>query len=58
MFCMTDMEVIEMLQQIDREYSEYVQYSDNAGIRQLLFKEGKQMNPIDLLNRYYDNAAV
>ena len=49
-FCMTDMEVIEMLQQIDREYSEYVQYSDNAGIRQLLFKEGKQMNPIDLLN--------
>ena len=57
-FCMTDMEVIEMLQQIDREYSEYVQYSDNAGIRQLLVKEGKQMNPIDLLNRYYDNAAV
>lgn len=57
-FCMTDMEVIEMLQQIDREYSEYVQYSDNAGIRQLLFKEGKLMNPIDLLNRYYDNAAV
>ena len=57
-FCMTDMEVIEMLQQIDREYSEYVQYSDHAGIRQLLFKEGKQMNPIDLLNRYYDNAAV
>ena len=57
-FCMTDMEVIEMLQQIDREYSEYVQYSDNAGIRQLLFKEGKQMNPIDLLNRYYENAAV
>lgn len=57
-FCMTDMEVIEILQQIDREYSEYVQYSDNAGIRQLLFKEGKQMNPIDLLNRYYDNAAV
>ena len=57
-FCMTDMEVIEMLQQIDREYSEYVQYSDNAGIRQLLFKEGKQINPIDLLNRYYDNAAV
>lgn len=57
-FCMTDMEVIEMLQQIDREYSEYVQYSDNAGKRQLLFKEGKQMNPIDLLNRYYDNAAV
>lgn len=57
-FCMTDMEMIEMLQQIDREYSEYVQYSDNAGIRQLLFKEGKLMNPIDLLNRYYDNAAV
>lgn len=36
-FCMTDIEVIGMMQQIDVEYSEYVHYSDNAGIRQLLF---------------------
>ena len=57
-FCMTDMEVIEMLRRIDREYSECVQYSDNAGIRQLLFKETDKIEPIDLLNRYYENAAV
>ena len=57
-FCMTDIEVIGMMQQIGVEYSEYLQYSDNAGIRQLLFKEGKNIEPIDLLNRYYENAAV
>lgn len=57
-FCMTDIEVIEMMRQIDNEYSEYVQYSDNSGIRQLLFKEGEKIDPIDLLNRYYENAAV
>lgn len=57
-FCMTDIEVIEMMRQIDNEYSEYVQYSDNSGIRQLLFKEDKKIDPIDLLNRYYENAAV
>lgn len=55
---MTDIEVIGMMQQIGVEYSEYLQYSDNAGIRQLLFKEGKNIDPIDLLNRYYENAAV
>lgn len=57
-FCMTDIEVIEMMRQIDSVYSDYVQYSDNLGIRQLLFKEGKKIDPIDLLNRYYENAAV
>lgn len=57
-FCMTDIEVIEMMKRIDCEYSEYVQYSDNSGIRQLLFKEDKKIDPIDLLNRYYENAAV
>lgn len=57
-FCMTDVEVIEMMKRIDCEYSDYVQYSDNSGIRQLLFKKGKKIDPIDLLNRYYENAAV
>ncbi len=57
-FCMTDIEVIEMMRQIDNGYSEYVQYSDNSGICQLLFKEGKKIDPINLLNRYYENAAV
>lgn len=57
-FCMTDIEVIDMMKRIDCEYPEYVQYSDNSGIRQLFFKEGKKIDPIDLLNRYYENAAV
>lgn len=57
-FCMTDIEVIDMMKRMDCEYSEYVQYSDNSGIRQLLFKEGRKIDPIDLLNRYYENAAV
>ena len=57
-FCMTDIEVIDMLRRISEKYSGYVQYSDNAGIRQLMFKEGKDIKPFELLNRYYDNAAV
>ena len=55
---MTDMEVIDMLKRIGKKYSEYVQYSDNAGIRQLLFKEDVAIEPIDLLNEYYKDAAV
>ncbi len=49
MFCMTDAEVIGMAEAIGERYSEYVQYSDNAGIRQLLFKEGSSLRGIDVL---------
>ncbi len=58
MFCMTDAEVIGMAQAIGEKYPEYVQYSDNAGIRQLLFKEGSSLKGIDVLEKYYKNAAV
>ncbi len=58
MFCMTDAEVIGMAKAIGERYSEYVQYSDNAGIRQLLFKEGSSLRSIDVLEKYYKNAAV
>ena len=58
MFCMTDAEVIDMAQSIGEHYSEYVQYSDNAGIRQLLFKEGSSLKDIDVLDKYYKNATV
>ena len=57
-FCMTDAEVIDMAQSIGEHYSEYVQYSDNAGIRQLLFKEGSSLKDIDVLDKYYKNATV
>lgn len=58
MFCMTDAEVIDMAQSIGEHYSEYVQYSDNAGIRQLLFKEGSSLKDFDVLDKYYKNATV
>ena len=57
-FCMTDAEIIDMAQSIGETYSEYVQYSDNAGIRQLLFKEGSSLNGMDVLDKYYKNATV
>lgn len=58
MFCMADAEVIDMAQNIGESYSAYVQYSDNAGIRQLLFKEGSSLTSMDVLEKYYKNAAV
>lgn len=58
MFCMTDAEVIDMVQAISQVYSSFVQYSDNAGIRQLLFKEGTSLNEMKILDKYYKNATV
>lgn len=58
MFCMSDAEVIDMAQNIGETFSNYVQFSDNAGIRQLLFKEGSYLSGMDVLEKYYKNAAV
>lgn len=58
MFCMSDAEVIEMAQKIGTSYATYVQYSDNAGIRQLLFKEGISLKNMDVLDKYYKNATI
>ncbi len=58
MFCMTDAEVIDMAQAIGEKYPEHVQYSDNAGIRQLLFREGSSLERADVLDKYYKNATV
>lgn len=51
MFCMNDMEVIAMCQQIENEKPECVRYSDTAGIRQLQFIQ--EINNEDILNEYY-----
>ena len=51
MFCMNDMEVIGMCQTIERIKTEYVRYSDTAGIRQLQFIE--ELNSEEILNEYY-----
>lgn len=51
MFCMNDMEVIDMCQTIERIKTEHVRYSDTAGIRQLQFIE--KLNSEEILNEYY-----
>lgn len=51
-FCMNDLEVIEMLRALSEQYSDYMTYSDVAGIRQLQFVQ--QMNPRQIIERYYE----
>lgn len=51
MFCMNDMEVIEMCKTIEQENKENIRYSETAGIRQIQF-----INPIsckEVLDKYY-----
>lgn len=51
-FCMTDLEVIDMLNQLSESYSDSLSYSDVAGIRQLQFT--KQMDAKQVLDWYYE----
>lgn len=50
-FCMTEKDIINCLKCIAEKYSDYVVYSDIAGVRQLLFT--KDMAPEEILRRYY-----
>lgn len=52
MFCMTDLEVIDMLILLSETYSDSLSYSDVAGIRQLQFI--KQMDLKQVLEKYYE----
>lgn len=51
-FCMQDYETIEMLKLLANEYSDYISYNDNAGIRMIQFIQnlGKEQ----VLNDYYE----
>lgn len=51
MFCMNDMEVIDMCKTIESHKKNHVRYSDTAGIRQLQFID--ELNSEDILNEYY-----
>ena len=51
-FCMQDHETIEMLKQLSNDYSKYMSYSDNAGIRMLQFT--KDLDKEQVLNDYYE----
>lgn len=51
-FCMQDHETIEMLKQLTKDYSKYMSYSDNAGIRMVQFT--KDLEKEQVLNDYYE----
>lgn len=51
MFCMNDMEVIEMCKIIEAHHIDDLRYSDTAGIRQLQFIN--EINSEAVLNEYY-----
>lgn len=51
-FCMQDHETIEMLKRLARDYSKYMSYSDNAGIRMVQFIE--KLDKAEVLNDYYE----
>ena len=50
-FCMQDIETIEMLKELAGEYGEYFAYSDVAGIKQVQFT--KELNVKQVLDNYY-----
>ena len=54
-FCMQDYETIEMLKLLAKDYSEYVSYNANAGIRIVQFT--KELGKEQVLNDYY-NAHI
>ena len=51
-FCMTDLEIIDMLKLLSDRYSDTLSYSDVAGIRQLQFT--RQMDAKQVLDNYYE----
>ena len=51
-FCMTDLEMIDMLSLLSEHYSDMLHYSDIAGIRQVQIM--KQVEPRSILNQYYE----
>lgn len=50
-FCMSDIEVIEMCKTIEANNPQSIRYSDTAGIRQIQFIN--KMNAKEILNEYY-----
>ena len=49
---MQDYETIEMLKLLANEYSNYMSYSDNAGIRMIQFTQN--LDKEQVLNDYYE----
>ncbi|MCQ2960174.1 MAG: DUF4007 family protein [Bacteroidales bacterium] len=54
-FCMSELEVIDMLKLLSEKYTDALTYSDVAGIRQLQFT--KQMDAKQVLDTYYEQGV-
>lgn len=54
-FCMQDSETINMLKELSSEYSEFIAYSDMAGIRQVQFI--KDLDKKQVLDNYYETLV-
>jgi hypothetical protein len=54
-FCLTDYETIELLKIIVNNYSEYISYSDVAGIRQVQFIG--EIDGYQVLKNYYETRV-
>jgi hypothetical protein len=52
MFCMTDLEVIDMMNELSESYSDTLTYSDVAGVRQVQFT--KKIDAKQVLDGYYE----
>lgn len=55
-FCMTDMEIIDTIQEIVTQFPDDINYSDVAGIRQIQFT--KELESRVVLDKYYSNGLV
>ncbi len=52
-FCLTDMELINLLMQLQDMHPAYIRYTDTAGIRQIQFLD--ELTPDSVLDHYYKN---
>ena len=53
-FCMTDLEMLDMLRLLTERYPDLLHYSDVAGIRQVQMI--KQVEPRNILSHYYETV--
>lgn len=52
-FCLTDMELISLLMQLQDTHPAHIRYTDTAGIRQIQFLD--ELTPDSVLDHYYKN---
>lgn len=55
-FCLSDIELIDILLALQTKYPDILRYSDTAGLRQVQFL--KQVDPFQSLTHYYDDKKI